>query len=181
VARKLASAPSRPAASAARPPASNAPAPATPAARASGDDPGPGPKAASSPDDSGLKEAFLSAIQQQRPWVYGTNVAQAQRIDVVGDRITFRYGPVQTLLGDQVSQLKGWLEGLASEIAGRRITVAADVAKGEAGARPARASGKPAAEPARDLKAEAMKDPVLQSLLDVIPAEVKDITELKKP
>jgi hypothetical protein len=35
------------------------------------------------------------------------------------------------------------------------------------------------AEPARDLKAEAMKDPVLQSLLDVIPAEVKDVTELK--
>ena len=32
---------------------------------------------------------------------------------------------------------------------------------------------------ARDLKAEAMKDPVLQSLLDVIPAEVKDITELE--
>ena len=35
------------------------------------------------------------------------------------------------------------------------------------------------AEAARDLKAEAMKDPVLQSLLDVIPAEVKDVTELK--
>ena len=165
VARKLTSAPSRP------------------AARPAGDDRSPDPPAASSPGDSGLKEAFLAAIEQKRPMVYGTMVAQAQRIDVEGDRITFRFGPIQTMLGDQVAQQKGWLEELATGLAGRRITVAADVAKGGAGARPARGSAKTAAAavPERDLKAEAMRDPVLQSLLDVIPAEVKDITELKKP
>ena len=44
------------------------------------------------------------------------------------------------------------------------------------------AAGPPAQAPAgRDLKAEAMKDPVLQSLLDVIPSEVKDVAELNKP
>jgi hypothetical protein len=86
------------------------------------------------------------------------------------------------MLGDQVAQLKGWLEELATGLAGRRMTVAADVAKGEPGSSPSRAAARvAAAEPARDLKAEAMKDPVLQSLLDVIPAEVKDVTELKKP
>jgi hypothetical protein len=113
--------------------------------------------------------------------VYSTMVAQAQRIDVEGDRITFRFGPIQTMLGDQVAQQKTWLEELAAELAGRRITVVADVAKGEPGAAPGRAAMRAAgpAEAARDLKAEAMKDPVLQSLLDVIPAEVKDVTELK--
>jgi hypothetical protein len=113
--------------------------------------------------------------------VYGTIVAQAQRIDVDGDRIVFRYGPVQTMLGDGVAREKAWLEDLATGLAGRRISVAADIAKGAPGAARARSAAQPdaAGDPVRDLKAEAMRDPVLQSLLDVIPAEVKDITELK--
>jgi hypothetical protein len=115
--------------------------------------------------------------------VYGTIVAQAQRIDVEGDRIFFRYGPIQTMLGDGVVREKAWLEELATGRAGRRISVAADIAKGDPGAAQARSAlrADAPAGPGRDLKAEAMRDPVLQSLLDVIPAEVKDITELKKP
>ena len=154
------------ASSPAPPPVPIAQAPAKPAVRPAGD---------------GLKDAFLAAIEKKRPMVYGTMVAQAQRIDVEGDRIVFRFGPIQTMLGDQVAQQKTWLEELAAELAGRRITVVADVAKGEPGAAAGRAAMRTAvlAEPARDLKAEAMKDPVIQSLLDVIPAEVKDVTELK--
>ena len=154
-----------------------------PAARPAGDGPDTDPPAAAGQAGAGLKDAFLAAIEQKRPWVYGTMVAQAQRIDVEGDRIIFRFGPIQTMLGDQVAQQKNWLEELAAELAGRRIAVMADVAKGEPGAAPGRAAMRTAglAEPARDLRAEAMKDPVLQSLLDVIPAEVKDVTELKEP
>jgi DNA polymerase-3 subunit gamma/tau len=183
VARKLASAPARsaPAPSPAPPPAPIAQAPAKPAVRPAGDGPDSGPAAAAGPGGDGLKDAFLAAIEKKRPMVYGTMVAQAQRIDVEGDRIIFRFGPIQTMLGDQVAQQKTWLEELAAELAGRRITVVADVAKGEPGAAPGRAAMRTSgpAEAARDLKAEAMKDPVLQSLLDVIPAEVKDVTELK--
>jgi len=108
-----------------------------------------------------------------------TMVAQAERIDAEGDRIVFRYGPAQTMMAEQVAQLRAWLEDLARELAGRRIAVTADVAKGEPGASAAR-PGAPAA-PGRDLKAEAMKDPVVQSLLDAIPSEVTDVTELKQP
>ena len=183
VARKLASAPARsaPAPSPAPPPAPIAQTPAKPAVRPAGDGADRGPEAAAGPAGDGLKDAFLAAIEKKRPMVYGTMVAQAQRIDVEGDRIIFRFGPIQTMLGDQVAQQKTWLEELAAELAGRRITVVADVAKGEPGAAPGRAAMRTAgpAEAARDLKAEAMKDPVLQSLLDVIPAEVKDVTELK--
>jgi hypothetical protein len=56
--------------------------------------------------------------------------------------------------------------------------VATTEAGAPAGRTPAR--GAAPAAPARDLKAEAMKDPVVQSLLDVIPSEVKDVTELNK-
>jgi DNA polymerase-3 subunit gamma/tau len=183
VARKLATAPARstPAPPPARPPAPIAPAPANPAVRPAGDGSDRGPAAAAGPAGSGLKDAFLGALEKRKGVFYGTAVAQAQRIDVEGDRIVFRFSPLQTMLGDQVAQQKSWLEELAAELAGRRITVVADVAKGEPGAAPGRGAVGTAgpAEPARDLKAEAMKDPVLQSLLDVIPAEVKDVTELK--
>ena len=185
VARKIASAPARsapaPAPPPARPPAPITPAPAKPAARPAGSGPNNSPGTAAGPAGDGLKDAFLAAIEKRRPMVYSTMVAQAQRIDVEGDRIIFRFGPIQTMLGDQVAQQKTWLEELAAELAGRRITVVADVAKGEPGAAPGRGAMGTAgpAEPARDLRAEAMKDPVLQSLLDVIPAEVKDVTELK--
>jgi DNA polymerase-3 subunit gamma/tau len=135
-----------------------------------------------SPSTADLKDAFLAGIEQQRPMLFGTMVAQAERIDVTSDRILFRYGPIKTMMADQVAQHRAWLEDLATGLAGRRVTVAADVAKGAPVAPAGReAAGAATQAPAgRDLKAEAMKDPVLQSLLDVIPSDVKDITELNK-
>jgi DNA polymerase-3 subunit gamma/tau len=176
VARKLASTGARQAASAASVPA------AGPAQRESAGEPAQAPPPPATPTVSGLKEAFLAGIEKKRPMLFGTMVAQAERIDVEGDRIIFRYGPVKTMMADQVAQHRAWLEELATGLAGRRVAVAADVAKGAPGGTPAKDEARSAgqAAPGRDLKAEAMKDPVLQSLLDVIPSEVKDITELNK-
>lgn len=179
VARKLAAAP------AARPPAASAPsrpsAPAEPAPAPSPDiEPVPVPAVDPAGSGSSVKDAFIAGIQKSRPMLYSTIVAQAQRIDVERDRIVFRYGPIQTMMGDQVTQLKGWLETIASEVTGRRMAVVAEVAKSHTRPEPAGAGGRPAtADRARDLRASAMKDPVVQSLLDVIPSEVKDVTELK--
>ena len=113
--------------------------------------------------------------------LYSTIVAQAQRIDIEGDRIVFRFGPIQTMLADQVAQQKTWLEALALEVAGRKMTVTADVAKGAAGPTPIAAGTRPdqALNRAADLRAAAMQNPVVQSLLEIFPAEVKDVTELK--
>ena len=110
---------------------------------------------------------------------YGTVVAQARRIDIDDNRITFRFGPAQTMLGGQVGQQRALLETFASEAAGRRMSVVAEVAADEAGPGEANAVAAPAdpAERARDLRAEALKDPVVQSLLDVIPSELTDVTE----
>jgi DNA polymerase-3 subunit gamma/tau len=174
VARKLASTGARQA-----PAAASA---ARPAPREPADEPAQAPPPPAAAPAPGLKEAFLAGIEKKRPMLFGTMVAQAERIDVEGDRIIFRYGPVKTMMADQVAQHRAWLEELATGFAGRRVAVAADVAKGAPGATPAKDAARPAgqAAPGRDLKAEAMKDPVLQSLLDVIPSEVKDITELDK-
>ncbi len=137
-----------------------------------------------------MKDAFIAGIQKNRPMLSQTIVAQAQRIDVDGARIVFHFGPIQTMLADQVAQQRQWLESLAADVAGRRMSVAAVVDKSAPVTDP-RANG-PAASPApsgriaapaadepRDLRAEALGDPAVQSLLDIIPSELRNVTELK--
>jgi DNA polymerase-3 subunit gamma/tau len=151
---------------------------ATPAAAP---DPDPPPAAPPAGTGGGVKDAFIAGIQKSRSMLYSTIVAQAQRIDIEGDRIVFRFGPIQTMLADQVAQQKAWLETLALEVVGRKMTVTADVARGEAGVKPMAAGTRPdpAVNRAADLRAAALRDPVVQSLLEIFPAEVKDVTELK--
>jgi hypothetical protein len=149
-----------------------------PAARQGDDDPDADPPPAAAAGQT-LKDAFLGGIEKKRPMLFSTMVAQAERIDVEGDRIVFRYGPIKTMMAEQVAQHRAWLEDLATGLAGRRVSVTADVARGDAVGAAAPAAGRPP-EPERDLRAEAMKDPVVQSLLDVIPSELKDVTELKR-
>jgi DNA polymerase-3 subunit gamma/tau len=191
VARKLSVTPVRPASSAA--PSSPAPSRAASPAVAARPSPGTGPAAVSDPEPDaapaappagtggGVKDAFIAGIQKSRSMLYSTIVAQARRIDIEGDRIVFRFGPIQTMLADQVAQQKAWLETLALEVVGRKMTVTADVAKGEAGPTPIAAGTRPdqALNRAADLRAAALQNPVVQSLLEIFPAEVKDVTELK--
>jgi len=191
VARKLSTAPARPALSAAPPPSAPArtasPAasakPSPGAAPARVPDPGPDAAPAAPPAGTGggVKDAFIAGIQKSRSMLYNTIVAQAQRIDIEGNRIVFRFGPIHTMLGDQVAQQKAWLETLAQEVTGRRMVVTAEVARGEASLEAMAAGTRPdpAVNPNADLRAAAMQNPVVQSLLEIFPAEVKDVTELK--
>jgi len=141
-------------------------------------------------DAGAVKDAFISGIQKNRPMLSQTIVAQAQRIDVDGARIVFHFGPIQTMLADQVAQQRQWLESLAADVAGRRMSVSAVVDKNAPVTEP-RANGPaappaspggnaaPSADPPRDLRAEALSDPAVQSLLDIIPSELRNVTELK--
>ena len=115
--------------------------------------------------------------------LYGTIVAQAQRIDVEGDRIVFRFGPVQTMLGDQVAQQKAWLEELASGAGGppdlgggrRRRRASPAPRRRVPAARPAAPAG-PGARP----EGGSHEGPGACSRCSTsFPAEVKDVTELK--
>ena len=148
-------------------------------------DAGPAPDLSAPPGGgpSAIRDAFLAKIRAERPMFYGTVVAQARRIDVDENRITFRFGPAQTMLSGQVGQQRALLETFASAAAGRRMSVVAEVAA-DAAAPDAGAGGSDAPAPAertRDLRAEALKDPVVQSLLDVIPSELRDVTEREDP
>lgn len=127
---------------------------------------------------SALKDAVLNEARTTSRMMYNTLLVQAQKIEVLGDRLiltfaaSFKYGPT-------FEKYKTALEGIASKLSGRKITVEADgsgaevPAEGAPKARPAADAGKQAA-----LKEQALADAGVQALLEVFPAEIRDVEEM---
>jgi hypothetical protein len=127
-----------------------------------------------------LKDALLAEIRSGKSFFYNTVVAQAQKIDVTDDRVTFTFLPAHRALREQFDQSRSWLEAAAERLAGRRVAVSAvqaDVDGGEPSGAESKPSA-PAAAPTRDLKAEALESTGVQALLDVFPAEIRDVEEM---
>jgi len=153
----------------------------------------PTPDAGSRSADSGtnLKDKFLGEIRSGKMTLYNTVVAQAQRIDVTNDRITFVFGPAHSSLRGLLDQQKPWLDGAAERVAGRKIAVTSELSAATAspsGPNPESASTSLGAsrmpdvgesvERKRDLKAEAMSSSTVQAMLEVFPAEIRDVEEM---
>ncbi len=132
------------------------------------------------PSESNVKDAFLAEIRAGKGFFYNTVVAQAQRIDVTDEAITFTFSPNHRALKEQFNETRPWLESAAEKAAGRRISVTA--VQGEAAAAAPAKTEATKAETAtagkRDLKAEAMSSSAVQAMLDVFPAEIRDVEEM---
>ncbi len=119
-----------------------------------------------------LKEAFLAEFNHLKRFAYSTVAAQAQRIDVEGDRIVFHYLPAHKVLRSQLEQLRPELEGIASALAGRRVSIAS-----------AEVTAPPAAEPSDERRSRlagvAREDAAVQAMLDVFAVEIKDVEEIE--
>ena len=132
-----------------------------------------------------MKNAFLAKVRSGKGFFYNTVVAQAQRIEVSVDAITFTFLPTHRALHDQFNETRSWLESAAERLAGRRMIVAAVMAaEGAASTAPASvvpplakeaAPSKGGATAARDLKAEAMSSSAVQAILEVFPSEISDV------
>jgi len=131
-------------------------------------------------ETSSLKDALLAEIRSGKGFFYNTVVAQAQKIDVAGDRVTFTFLPAHKALREQFDQSRAWLEAAAERLSGRKIVVSAVQAATDNGeplsSEPKAAA--PAGPPKRDLKAEALESTGVQALLDVFPAEIRDVEEM---
>jgi DNA polymerase-3 subunit gamma/tau len=134
----------------------------------------------------GLKDAFIEEVRRAKDAFYKMTVAQAHRVDVEGDRIVFWFAPARRMCKEQVEKNRSWLEPLAARVAGRRMVVAANIAEAEAagptsspanGEAPATTAAA-ASGPPQDLKAEAAADPGMQTLLELMPLEIKDVERL---
>jgi DNA polymerase-3 subunit gamma/tau len=150
------------------------------------------------PAPGSLKDKLLAEIRSGKATFYSTVVAQAQRIDAANDRVTFVFGPAHSALRGLFDQQKGWLDAAAERVAGRKIAVVSELLAAapsntspdpgpripdpgsripDPGRVPDPGPGQPA-EKKRDLKAEAMSSSTVQAMLDVFPAEIRDVEEM---
>ena len=105
----------------------------------------------------------------------GTAVAQASRIDVGADAVTFVFAPQHRVLREQIEQKRSWLENIASELAGHRMRIVlGDIEPPAPSAAPIAA----AADPKESLRQKALGDNAVQAMLDVFPAEITDVREV---
>ena len=78
-------------------------------------------------------------------------------------------------MASQLRQNRGWLEQMASQVAGRKIVVTTEQADA-----PPETHAQSPTEPSEEdrLREEAMNDPVVQSMLEVFPAKIGDVKKL---
>ena len=171
--------PPTPATSRAVRPSLERPASASPQLAASGAPsfpPGTAGRQAAPVSDAAFKDTFLAEVRKGKMVFYSTVVAQAQRIEVTPDRIAFTFTEGQRALRDMFEQNRTWLEALAQTVSGRRIPVQSASEAGAAAPKPldvAAAEDKKAA-----LKEKALADAGVQALLEVFPAEIRDVEEM---
>jgi DNA polymerase-3 subunit gamma/tau len=147
--------------------------------------PEPEKREAATPPPGDFKDALLAEVRRTKKFFYNTVVAQAQKIEIAGERITFTFAPAHRVLRTQLEQSRSWLEPLAGQLAGRKITVVALEANGASGsAAPAapppaqESSAPPPPDRQAALKAKALSDSGVQAMLDVFAAEIKEVEEM---
>jgi hypothetical protein len=130
------------------------------------------------PVPTGLKDKFLAEIRSGKNTLYNIAIAQALRIDVTDERITFTFAANQNVARGQLDQNREWLETVAQRLAGRRIQVTSAQVQAETGSPAGPAKADAASAVKRDLKAEALSSSGVQAMLDVFPAEIRDVEEM---
>jgi len=130
--------------------------------------------------EASFKDALLAEIRKSKVVFYNTVVAQAQKIEITADQVTFTFSAAQRALREMFEQHRSWLESLATQVGGRKMAVSS--ANGsEATGTPATA-GSPEVPGKADRKAVlrelALADAGVQALLEVFPAEIRDVEEV---
>ena len=130
--------------------------------------------------DTAGKSEILAEIKKTKKFFHGTVVAQAQRIDLAGDRLVFEFTPGQRTLAGQLRQNRGWLEELAAKVVGRPIRVATEQRSGDPVPSSAAATldGPALSSEQARLREQAMEDPLVQTMLDVFPAKIGEVEKL---
>jgi DNA polymerase-3 subunit gamma/tau len=123
-----------------------------------------------------FKDALLAEIRRTKSVFYNTVVAQAQKIEVEPDHVTFTFSTTQGALRSMVDQNRAWLESLAQQVTGRKVLVTSTNGTETAVVPPANAA--PETDRKSALRQRAMADAGVQALLEVFPAEIRDVEEM---
>jgi DNA polymerase-3 subunit gamma/tau len=133
--------------------------------------------ATSHEESSDEKATILNEIKRRKQFFHGTVVAQAQHIDFTNDRLVFTFTTAQRTLALQLTQSCDWLETMASKALGRKVTVSTQQAK---------IAQKAAAEwdqsalgnSQRELRDQVMDHSMVQAILEVFPADIRDVEKI---
>jgi hypothetical protein len=139
--------------------------------------------------NSAVKDALLAEIRKAKVVFYQTVVAQAQKIEVSDNSLSFSFSPAQRALRDQFEQNRAWLESIAQKVSGRKIVVTSaqaesaasnEASSGEASSPGASSAAEadPAAVKKSALREKALADSGVKALLEVFPAEIRDVEEM---
>ena len=163
------------------PPAANAPAPppTAPAKHEAAGPPAPRNLLVEDVSESALakfREAFLGEVKRSRGQAdWGMVFLPARRVEVAVGSVTFVYESQPKLMAGRFEALRAGLSELATSLAGRPMVVSCRVESAPAVAAPSAQQGE------KDrLKAAAMAEPAVQTLLDVFPADIRDVEEVKE-
>jgi hypothetical protein len=149
---------------------------AQPAARPSAPSSAPPSPGAPARSAGSVKDALLAEIRKNKVVFYNMVVAQAQKIEADGDRVTFTFAPGQRALRDQVEQQRAWLESIGQQATGRRVSIASAIGE-QAAAAPAERA---ASDKKSALRDKALADAGVQAMLEVFPGEIRDVEEIEK-
>jgi len=123
-----------------------------------------------------LKDILLAEIRKSKQVFYNMVVAQAQKIEVAGDRVTFTFAPNQRTLRDTFEQNRPWLESIGQQAAGRRLVFAAQTQSEPSG--PAAESAEKTPDKKAVLREQALADASVRTMLEMFPAEIRDVEEM---
>ena len=142
--------------------------------------------------ESGAKDALLAEIRQANKLFHGMVVAQAERIELEGERLVFTFPADRRTAAARLREKREWIETLAAGIVGRRLAVEAVQKRGAQEQQPAvaRAGGSgaggagemgtaPAEGSAAGLRERALGDPVVKAILELFPAEITDVESIR--
>ena len=129
---------------------------------------------------SALKDAVLNEARASHKMLYNTLLVQAQKMEVLGDRLVLTFA-ASFNYRVPFEKYKGTIASLASKLAGRNIGLDVDATGADAPAeQSAQGRGRPPVDAGKQaaLKEQALADTGVQALLEVFPAEIRDVEEM---
>ena len=128
-----------------------------------------------------LKEAILKEIQRSKKLLYGTVVAQAEKIDVEPNLVTFTFAPAHRTLKSQLERNRTWISDVASKLSEQKVrvdVVESDSPPGSLVETTPQSTEEKAVDSGETLKKQVMKDKGVQAVLDVFDAEIREVEEI---
>ena len=132
-------------------------------------------------DAMSLKDAILKEIQRSKKLLYGTVVAQAEKIDVEPNLVTFTFAPAHRTLKSQLERNRTWISDVASKLSEQKVrveVVESDSPPGPLVEATPQSTPEKTVDSGETLKEQVMKDKGVQAVLDVFDAEIREVEEI---